>query len=136
MNRDETLAFLAAHHAGVLATTRADGRPQLSPVTPGLDEAGRAVISTRSPAMKTRNLRRDPFGSLCVFTDGFYGSWVQLEGPIEIVEMPEAMDVLVALYRQVRGEHPDWAEFRQAMIDQRRVALRMTIERVGPTVSG
>lgn len=136
MDRTEATTFLAQNHAGVLSTTRADGRPQLSPVTAGIDEAGRVVISTRETAMKVRNLRRDPFASLCVFTDAFFGTWLQAEGAVEIVELPEAMDILIALYRQVRGDHPDWDQFRQAMVDQRRVALRLAIERVGPTVSG
>lgn len=136
MDRTEATQFLAQNHAGVLSTTRADGRPQLSPVTPGVDDAGRVVISTRETAMKVRNLRRDPFASLCVFTDAFYGAWLQAEGTVEIVELPEAMEILVDLYRQVHGDHPDWDEFRQAMVDQRRVALRLAIERIGPTVSG
>lgn len=136
MDRTEAQQFLAQNHAGVLSTSRADGRPQLSPVTAGVDDAGRVVISTRETAMKVRNLRRDPFVSICVFTDAFYGAWLQAEGTVEIVELPEAMDILVELYRQVRGEHPDWEQFRQAMVDQRRVALRFAIERVGPSVSG
>ncbi|MCU1690090.1 MAG: hypothetical protein JWN20_2018 [Jatrophihabitantaceae bacterium] len=136
MDRDEAMQFLAANHAGVLSTSRADGKPQLSPVTPGVDADGRVVISTRETAMKVRNLRRDPFASLCVFTDAFYGAWLQAEGTVQIIELPAAMEILVDLYRQVRGEHPDWDQFRQAMVDQRRVALRFAVDRIGPTVSG
>ncbi|MCW2605249.1 MAG: hypothetical protein JWN61_3384 [Pseudonocardiales bacterium] len=136
MDRDEAMQFLAVNHAGVLSTSRADGKPQLSPVTPGVDADGRVVISTRETAMKVRNLRRDPFASLCVFTDAFYGAWLQAEGTVQIIELPAAMEILVDLYRQVRGEHPDWDQFRQAMVDQRRVALRFAVDRIGPTVSG
>lgn len=136
MNREDALHFMASHHSGVLSTSRADGRPQLSPVTLGVDGSGFVVISTRETAMKVRNLRRDPFASLCVFTDAFYGAWLQVEGTAQIVELPDAMEILVALYRQVRGDHPDWDQFRQAMVDQRRVALRVSLDRLGPTVSG
>jgi PPOX class probable F420-dependent enzyme len=128
--------FLRAHHRAVLATWRADGRPQLSPVTVTVDDEGRALISTRETAVKTKNLARDPRASLCVMNDGFYGEWVQVEGDAEIVPLPDAMDLLVAYYRSVAGEHPDWDEYRAAMVRDRRVIVRITITRAGPTVSG
>jgi PPOX class probable F420-dependent enzyme len=129
-------AYLALNHNGVLSTFRRDGMPQLSPVTAGVDDRGRVMISTREPAMKVRNLRRDPRVSMCVVPDGFLGSWIQVEGAAEIVELPDAMDLLVDLYRRIKGEHPDWDEFRQAMIDQRRVVIRFGIDRAGPTAAG
>lgn len=73
MDIPAALDFVRNHHHAVLATTRRDGSPQLSPVTVGVDSAGRVVISSRETAMKTRNLLRDPQGWLCVFTDTFYG---------------------------------------------------------------
>ena len=122
------------HHA-VLATIRGDGRPQLSPVSAGvLDDA--VVVSSRETAMKVRNLRRRPSASLCVFPDGFYGEWVQVEGPAEVVSLPEAMEPLMAYYRQVAGEHPDWDEYRSAMENERRVIVRVTVQRAGPDRSG
>jgi PPOX class probable F420-dependent enzyme len=127
---------LRAHHRAVLATSRADGRPQLSPVTVTADDEGRVLISTRETAVKTKNLARDPHASLCVINDGFYGEWVQVEGDAEIVPLPDAMDLLVAYYRSVAGEHPDWDEYRAAMVRDRRVIVRITITRAGPTVSG
>jgi PPOX class probable F420-dependent enzyme len=136
MDVAEARAFLADHHRAVVVTLRSDGRPQTSPVLAGVDDEGRAVVSTREAAMKTRNARRDPRVSLCVLSDGFHGEWVQVDGRAEIVPLPEAMDGLVALYRMVAGEHPDWDEFRAAMEEQRRVLLRVEIERAGPGRSG
>lgn len=128
--------FLRTNHRAVLATTRADGRAQLSPVTAAVDDAGRVIISTRETAIKVKHLRRDPHAALAVLNDGFFGDWVQVEGTAEIVALPDAMDLLVDYYRRVSGEHPDWAEYRQAMTDQRRVLVRFAIERAGPNVSG
>jgi PPOX class probable F420-dependent enzyme len=128
--------FLRTNHRAVLATTRLDGRPQLSPVTVALDDAGRVVISTRETAIKVKHLRRDPHATLVVLNDGFFGEWIQVEGTAEIVSLPDAMELLVDYYRSVSGEHPDWDEYRQAMIDQRRVVVRFPIERAGPNVGG
>ena len=128
--------FLRAHHRAVLATSRADGRPQLSPVTAAVDDEGRVLISTREAAIKTRNLRRDPRASLCVLNDGFFGEWIQVEGSAEIVSLPDAMEILVSYYRGVAGEHPDWDEYRAAMEREHRVIVRITMTRAGPDVSG
>jgi len=128
--------FLRAHHRAVLATSRSDGMPQLSPVTCTVDDEGRVLISTRETAVKTKNLRRRPQASLCVFTDTFFGEWVQVEGNVEVISLPDAMDLLVEYYRRVSGEHPDWEDYRAAMIRDRRVIARITITRAGPDVSG
>ena len=128
--------FLRAHHRAVLATSRSDGRPQLSPVTVTVDDEGRVLISTREAAIKTRNLRRDPRASLCVLNDGFFVDWVQAEGTAEIVPLPEAMEILVSYYRSLAGEHPDWDDYRAAMERDRRVIVRITMTRAGPDVSG
>ena len=136
MDIDAAREFLHAHHRAVLATFRRDGRPQLSPVLCACDEKGRVLISTRETAVKTRNLRRDPRVSLCVMNDGFFGGWVQLDGEAEVISLPEAMDLLVEYYRRISGEHPDWAEYRSAMARERRVAVRVTLTRAGPDVSG
>jgi PPOX class probable F420-dependent enzyme len=136
VDSNEALQFVRDNHRAVLATTRRDGRPQLSPVTVAVDNAGSVVISTRETAVKTKNLRRDPHASLLVMNDAFFGGYVQLEGEVEIVDLPEAMDGLIAYYRAASGEHPNWDEYRQAMQDQRRVLVRLRVERVGPNVSG
>jgi PPOX class probable F420-dependent enzyme len=137
MEIDEARAILRSQHRAVLATWRTDGTPQLSPVTVGLDEAGNAVISSRQTAFKVRNLRRDPRAYLCVFPDTFFGGrWVQLDGTVAVVDLPEALEPLVEYYRGISGEHPDWADYRAAMARDRRVLLRMTITRAGPDRSG
>ena len=128
--------FLRAHHRAVLATSRADGRPQLSPVAATVDDEGRVLISTREGAIKTRNLRRDPRASLCVLNDGFYGDWIQAEGTAEVISLPGAMEILVSYYRGVAGEHPDWPDYRAAMHRDRRVIARLTVLRAGPDISG
>ena len=130
------MRFIAEHHRAVLATTRADGGPQLSLVAAASAEDGTVVVSSREAAMKTKNLRRRPRGTLLVFTDSFYGPWVQVEGPVEVVSLPDAMEPLVSYYRAVAGEHPNWDEYRAAMQAEGRVLLRMTVERAGPDRSG
>ncbi|MGA8296501.1 MAG: PPOX class F420-dependent oxidoreductase [Acidimicrobiales bacterium] len=136
MDIAEASRFIAENHRGVLATIRGDGKPQLSPVSVGIDGSGRVVISSREAAMKTHNLRRNPFASLCVFSDRFFGEWVQVEGSGEVISLPEAMDGLVDYYRRISGEHPDWDEYRAAMAEQKRVLIKLAIERAGPNRSG
>jgi PPOX class probable F420-dependent enzyme len=133
---DRARDFLRAHHRAVLATSRSDGRPQLSPVTAAVDADGRALISTRETAIKAKNLARDPRATLCVLNDGFFGEWIVIDGTAEIVHLPGAMDVLVDYYRRVAGEHPDWDSYREAMQRDQRVILRITITRAGPDRSG
>ncbi len=136
MDLESAREFMRIHHRAVLATTRSDGRPQLSPVTVGVDDGGRVLISTRETAIKTRNLARDPRASLCVMTDRFFGEWIQAEGTAEIVHLPEAMDLLVDYYRRVSGEHPDWDDYRSAMVRDLRVIVAITLTRAGPDHSG
>lgn len=136
MEVSRALDFIRRNHRAVLATTRSDGGVQLSPITAGVDDDQRVEISTRETALKTKNLRARPHASLLVFTDAFFGEWVQVEGPVEIVSLPEAMDGLVGYYRRISGEHSNWEEYRQAMISDRRVLVRMRVERAGPDRSG
>jgi PPOX class probable F420-dependent enzyme len=136
MDPQRVREFLRVHHHAVLATTRTDGRPQLSPVTVGVDDEGRILVSTRETAMKAKNLTRDPHASLCLLNDGFFGEWMQAEGTAEVVHLPEAMDLLVDYYRRISGEHPDWNDYRDAMRREQRVMVRITITRAGPDASG
>ena len=136
MDTGRAADFMRAHHRAVLATSRSDGRPQLSPVTCTVDDENRVLISTRETALKTRNLWRRPRASLCVFTDNFFGEWVQVEGDVEIIPLPDAMDLLVEYYRSISGEHPDWDDYRAAMVRDQRVIVRITITRAGPDTSG
>lgn len=136
MDIKRAVEFAGDHHRAVLATTRSDGSPQLSPVTVGVDDEGRILISTRETAAKTKNLARRPQASLCVFSDEFFGEWVQLDATAEIIHLPDALDLLVDYYRRISGEHPDWADYRAAMHRDRRVIVRLTVLRAGPDVSG
>jgi PPOX class probable F420-dependent enzyme len=136
MDIDEAIEYVRANHHAVLATRKQDGTPQLSPVTAGVDAAGRVVISTRQAAYKVRNVRRDPRVWLCAFPDGFYGRWVQLDGTAEVVPLPEAMDGLIGYYRDISGEHPDWDDYRAAMEREQRVLLAVTVTKAGPNVAG
>jgi PPOX class probable F420-dependent enzyme len=128
--------FLTANNRSVLATSRRDGRPQLSPVNHGVDGEGRLLISSRQTAYKVRNIRRDTRVSVCAVSDGFYGEWVQADGTAEIVSLPDAMELLVDYYRRVAGEHPDWDDYRRAMVADQRCIIRVTLERAGPDRSG
>jgi PPOX class probable F420-dependent enzyme len=136
MQLERAREFMGVHHRAVLATSRSDGRPQLSPVTVGVAEDGRVLISTRETAMKTKNVARDPRVSLCVMTDRFFGEWLQAEGTAEIIHLPDAMEMLVDYYRRVSGEHPDWDDYRAAMRRDRRVIVAVTLTRAGPDRSG
>jgi PPOX class probable F420-dependent enzyme len=136
MDIDTAVSFLRANHRAVMATTRADGTTQMSPITVGVDAEGRVVVSSRETAYKVRHLRALPYAAICGFTDRFFGEWVQVEGPVDVLSLPEAMEPLVDYYRGISGEHPDWDDYRAAMESDRRVLLRMTVERAGPTVSG
>jgi PPOX class probable F420-dependent enzyme len=133
---DDAREFVASNHRAVLITRRASGGLQTSPVLVGVDGEGKLVVSTREGAYKTRNLRRDPTAVLCVFADAFFGRWLQVEGTAQVVSLPEAMEGLVDYYRGISGEHPDWEDYRRAMREQRRVLLRVSIDRVGPTRAG
>jgi PPOX class probable F420-dependent enzyme len=132
----EALEFVRANHHGVIATTRADGRTAMSPIACTVDADGRVVVSTRETAMKVKHVERAPHVAICVLDDGFYGDWVQVEGEAEIVRLPDAMDGLVDYYRRISGEHPDWDDYRAAMVRDRRVLLRIAVTRAGPNRMG
>jgi PPOX class probable F420-dependent enzyme len=136
MDIADAQAFLRENHHAVMLTRRRNGDPAMSPVAAGLDDEGRVVVSTRETAMKVKHLTRDPHASLCVLNDQFFGQWIQIDGTAEIVHLPEAMELLVDYYRRISGEHPDWDDYRAAMERDRRVIVRITIERAGPDRQG
>lgn len=136
MAHEDALDFIRRHHRGVLATYRKDGQVQMSPVLAAVDAESRVVVSTREGAMKTINLRRNPRASMCALSERFFGSWYSIEGNAEILTLPEALEPLVDYYRSVSGEHPDWQEYREAMVREGRVLLRITVDRSGPTQHG
>jgi len=117
-------------------TTRPDGRPQASPVTCGVDPAGRIVVSTYPDRAKAVNARRDPRVSVCVLSDDFGGAWVQVDGAAEVLDMPDALEPLVEYFRCISGEHPDWDEYREAMRVQDKSLIRVTVQRWGPIATG
>ncbi|MCD0485186.1 PPOX class F420-dependent oxidoreductase [Streptacidiphilus sp. ASG 303] len=133
---DGLLDFLRPRHRALLITTRADGRPQTSPVSCGVDGEGRIVVSTYPQRAKARNARRDPRVSVCVISDDWDGPYVQVDGTAEVLDLPEALDPLVDYYRSIAGEHPDWDEYREAMQRQGKCLIRVTPERWGPVATG
>ena len=130
------LDFVRPRHQMVLITTRSDGRPQASPVTGGVDGSGRLVISTYPERAKTANARRNPAVSVVVLSDDFGGAWVQVDGDCEVIDPPESVEPLVEYFRCISGEHPDWDEYRQAMLDQGKSLLRITPTRWSPVATG
>lgn len=136
VTRDELLDFVRSRHHAIVITERSDGSPQASPVTCGVDEAGRIVIATYPSRAKTRNARRDPRVSVVVLSDDFGGPWVQADGDAEVIDVPEAVEPLVDYYRAIAGEHPDWAGYRAAMLRQGKTLLRVTPRHWGPVATG
>lgn len=132
----ELLDFIRPRHAMVLTTFRADGSLQSSPVTGGLDDQGCIVIASYPQRAKCVNLRRRPTASVMVLSDVFNDAYVQVDGDAEVLDLPDAVEPLVDYYRAIAGEHPDWSEYRQAMIDQGKCLIRITPRRWGPVATG
>jgi PPOX class probable F420-dependent enzyme len=136
VDRAELLEFIRTRHRVVLTTTRRDGSPQASPVTAGVDAQGRIAVSTYPERAKVANLRRDPRASALVLSDEWNGPWVQVWGVAEVLDLPDALEPLVDYYRSVAGEHPDWDEYRSAMVAQGKSLIRISIEAWGPIATG
>jgi PPOX class probable F420-dependent enzyme len=136
VDRDALLEFVRPRHRMILVTTRADGTPQASPVTGGVDAEGRIVISTYPERAKAANVRRSGTASVLVLSDDFGGAWVQVDGSAERLDLPEALEPLVEYFRCISGEHPDWAEYRAAMVAQGKSLIRVTPERWSPVATG
>jgi PPOX class probable F420-dependent enzyme len=136
VDREELVEFVRPRHRAVLITTRSDGRPQASPVSCGVDGVGRIVVSTYPQRAKAGNVRRDPRVSVCVLSDEFDGPWVQVDGSAELIELPDAVEPLVDYFRCISGEHPDWDEYRRAMVEQGKALIRVTPEAWGPIATG
>lgn len=136
MELERACEFMREHHRAVLATRRSDGGIQQSPVLVNVDGEDRAIVSSRETAYKARNLRRDPWTQLCVFTDRFFGQWIYVEGEAEVLSLPEAMDPLIDYYKRFPDPNPDWDEYRQRMRREKRVLLRITLREAGPDRQG
>ncbi|MFE0875753.1 PPOX class F420-dependent oxidoreductase [Streptomyces smyrnaeus] len=133
---EELLEFVRPRHRAILLTRRADGAPQASPLTCGVDAEGRIVVATYPERAKTHNARRDTAVSVIVLSDEWNGPWVQIDGEAEVLDVPEAVEPLVEYYRSVSGEHPDWDEYRTAMLKQGKSLIRVTPRRWGPIAKG
>ena len=136
MDLDRARDFMREHHRAVLATRRPSGGTQQSPVITTVDEEGRAIVSSRETALKVKNLRKDPWAQLCVFTDRFFGEWIYAEGQTMIVSLPEAMDPLIDYYQRFPGENPEWDDYRERMNREQRVLIRIDLGRAGPDRQG
>ena len=136
---DGLLEFVRPRHRFLLITRKADGSPQASPVTGGVDDAGRLVVATYPERAKTRNARRTPEVDVVVVSDDWNGAWVQVTGSCEVldaVDGGEALDAFVEYFRNISGEHSDWAEYRAAMVEQGKSLLRITPTSWGPVATG
>lgn len=131
MESSAAVDFVRDHHRAVLITRRRDGGLQSSPVAAAVDGAGQVVVSTREGSAKATNAARDPKVALCVVSDEWYGPWVSIEGTAEVIGQPDALPLLEDYYRAAAGEHPDWDAYREAMVAEGRVLIRVTVERTG-----
>ena len=124
---------LRENHRACIAVRQKDGWPQMTFVTPGIDAEGRVIITSRGTTYKIKHLRRDPRVSLLIFGEQYSGSkFVQIHGTAEIIELPDAMDMLIYWYKQIRGEHKNWDEYKTKMADEKRAIIRVKMEKVGP----
>lgn len=136
IDRGELLEFVRPRHHGVLLTNRRDGWPQSSLVAMGVSDEGQIVVSTYPERAKVHNLRRDPRASMVVMSDSFNGEWVQVDGTAEVIDTPDSIEGLVEYFRVISGEHPDWDEYREAMVHQGKSLIRLSIDRWGPIAKG
>lgn len=136
VDRAQLLEFIRPRHHAILATVRSDGSSQMSPNTMGVDDAGRIVISTYPQRAKVHNIRRNPAVSVCVLSDDFGGEWVQVYGAAEVLDLPDSVEPLVEYFRNISGEHPDWDEYRDAMVKQGKSIIRISIDTWGPVARG
>ena len=136
VDREALLEFVRPRHRMILLTTRSDGTPQASPVSGGVDPEGRVVVSSYPERAKAANVRRSGTASVVVLSEDFNGAWVQVDGTAECLDLPEALEPLVEYYRCIAGEHPDWDDYRRAMVEQGKVLLRLTPTRWSPIATG
>jgi PPOX class probable F420-dependent enzyme len=136
VDTDALLEFVRPRHHMLLITRRADGTPQASPVSGGVDTEGRIVISSYPERAKSTNVKRDAQTSVVVLSDDWNGPWVQIDGTGEVIDLPDAVEPLVDYYRSISGEHPDWDEYREAMRTQGKCLIRIIPERWGPVATG
>lgn len=130
------IEFVRPRHRMLVLTRRLDGSPQASPVTGGVDDEGRIVVSTYPERAKASNARHDARVAVVVLSDDWDGPWVQVDGTCEVLDLPGSLEPLADYYRAISGEHPDWDEYRAAMIRQGKSLLRLSPARWGPIATG
>jgi len=135
-DRSGLLDFVRPRHHVIITTRRRDGSLQSSPVTAGVDEQGRIVVSSYPERAKVTNIRHDPRVSVLVLSDDFGGPWVQVETTGTVVDLPDAVEALVDYFRSISGEHPNWTVYRQAMVEQGKCLLRLEPVSWGPIATG
>ncbi|MFQ5851670.1 MAG: TIGR03618 family F420-dependent PPOX class oxidoreductase [Candidatus Binatia bacterium] len=129
--------FLQDNHRGVLVARKRDGSLQMTLVSPVIDAEGRVIITARESTYKVKNIKRNPQISLLVYGEQFSGSkYIQIDGKAEVIPQPQAMDIVLDWHRQIRGEPANWDEIREKTKAERRIAMRVTIEKVGPQSRG
>jgi PPOX class probable F420-dependent enzyme len=133
MNVADAQEFLRHKHRGVLVARKRDGSLQMTLVWPVLGADGTVTITARESTYKVKNIRRNPQVSLLVFGEKFNGSdYIQIDGKAEVISHPDAMNIVLDWHRQIRGEPASWEEIRQKTLAEGRIAIRLTIEKVGP----
>ena len=136
VGREAMEGFVRDRRKLLLVTTRADGRPQVSPVVGALDADGHLLVSSYPTRAKVANLRRRPDCAVVVLSDDFDGPWIQLYGQARVVDDEDGVERLVDYYRAAAGEHDDWDEYRQAMRDRGKVAIDVIVTDWGPIATG
>jgi len=129
----EAQEFLKHNHHGVLVARKKDGSLQMTLVSPVIGIDGKVIITARDTTYKVKNIKRNPQISLLVYGEKFNGSnYIQIDGKAEVIPHPQAMDIVLDWHRQIRGEPKSWEEIRQKTLAEGRLAIRVTIEKVGP----
>jgi PPOX class probable F420-dependent enzyme len=133
MELSDARKFVKEHHHGVLVARKKDGSLQITLVSPVVDAVGNVILTARDSTYKVKNIKRDPRISLLVFGEQFHGSnYIQIDGKAEVIEHPQAMDLVLDWHRQIRGLPEDWDALKKKTLSEGRIAIRITIEKVGP----
>ncbi|NIO08957.1 MAG: TIGR03618 family F420-dependent PPOX class oxidoreductase [Deltaproteobacteria bacterium] len=137
MNIAEAKEMMKGKHQGVLVARRKDGSLQMTLVSPAMTASGDLIITSRETTYKVKNIKRNPQISLVVYGERFNGSqYIQVDGKAEIIPQPQAMDTVLEWHRQVRGEADNWDDLRKKYLAERRIVMRIQIDRVGPQNRG
>lgn len=129
----EAQEFLKHNHHGVLVARKRDGSLQMTLVSPVISADGKVIITARDTTYKVKNIKRNPQVSLLVYGEKFNGSnYIQIDGKAEVIPHPQAMDIVLDWHRQIRGEPDNWDDIRKKTLTESRIAIRVTIDKVGP----